>query len=196
VSRNSPWCPPRYSSPRLRNSCGPCDGSGSIISSGHEPRFSSSHAEAHKFQLCQLGSPLSSRSNNSSCPIHWKYFGFLIFSQVALCGKYGSSLRFATIPSSNCSPFRGTMPLSGCLRSSREGKANLPRDLTSIIELRSGVPDQMIDEAEQVKEIRFADVHRTTRPSSSAQFCTMTIGKSSLFSTMRNRRPSGATSSR
>ena len=29
--------------------------------------------------------------------------------------------------------------------------------------------------------------HRTTRPSSAGQFCTMTIGKSSLFSTIRNR---------
>jgi hypothetical protein len=71
-----------------------------------------------------------------------------------------------------------------------------PRDFTSIIELRSGMPGQMLDQAEQVKEIPFAEVHRTTRPSSSAQFCTMTIGKSSLFSTIRNRCPSGATSSR
>jgi|SRR5579859_1432382 len=62
--------------------------------------------------------------------------------------------------------------------------------------LCSGMPGQMLDQAEQVKEIPFAEVHRTRRPSSSAQFCTMTIGKSSLFSTMRNRRPSGATSSR
>jgi len=55
---------------------------------------------------------------------------------------------------------------------------------------------QILAQAEQIKESPFAEVHRTTRPSSSAQFCTMTIGKSSLFSTMRNRRPSGATSSR
>ncbi len=46
------------------------------------------------------------------------------------------------------------------------------------------------------ESLLLSTVHRTTRPSSSAQFCTMTIGKSSLFSTIRNRRPSDATSSR
>jgi hypothetical protein len=47
-----------------------------------------------------------------------------------------------------------------------------------------------------VQEIPLGAVYRATRPSSSGQFCTMTIGKSSLFSTIKKRRLSGATSSR